>query len=67
MQGKLPEGGGPWWYRIAGASQMALLIVALAPFDWRQRKQILTAASSPVSIGQCAAIVVRLVRKLQKD
>ncbi len=67
LQGKLPEGGGPWWYRIAGASQMALLIAALAPFDWQQRKQILTAASSPVSIGQCAAIIVRLVRKLQKD
>ncbi len=66
MQGKLPEGGGPWWYRIAGASQMGFLIVALAPFDWRQRKQILTAASLPVCIGQCVAIVVCLYRKLRK-
>ena len=60
MQGKLPQGRGPWWYRLAGASQMGLLIVALAPFDWRQRKQILYAASLPVSIAQCAAIFVRL-------
>ncbi len=66
MQGKLPQGGGPWWYRIAGASQMGFLIVALAPFDWRQRKQILTAASLLVSMGQCAAIFVRLARILKK-
>ncbi len=60
MQGKLPQGGGPWWYRLAGASQTGLLIVALAPFDWRKRKRFLTAASVPISIGQCAAIFVRL-------
>jgi phosphatidylglycerophosphate synthase len=67
MQGELPEGGGQWWYRVAGASQMGFLIIALAPFDWRQRKQILTAASLPISLGQCAAIFVRLAKKLQKD
>jgi len=59
-QGKLPRGGGPWWYRLAGASQMGLLIVALAPFDWRQRKQFLTAASLPITMAQCIAIFVRL-------
>ena len=67
MQGKLPQGGGPWWYRLAGASQMGLLIVALAPFDWRQRKQFLTAASFPVSIGQCTAIFVRLAMILKHN
>jgi phosphatidylglycerophosphate synthase len=66
-QGKLPQGGGPWWYRMVGASQMALLIVALAPINWKQRKHILTAISLPVSIGQCAAILVLLTRKLQKS
>jgi len=66
LQGKLPQGGGPWWSRIVGASQMGLLIVALAPIDWRQRKQMLTAASLPVISGQCAAIVVLLVRKLRE-
>ena len=67
MRGKLPQGGGPWWYRMVGASQVALLIVALAPIDWRQRKQILTAASLPVSSVQCAALFVLLARKLQED
>lgn len=67
MQGDLPQGGGPWWYRLAGASQMGLLIVALAPFDWPKRKQILFTASLPVSMGQCAAIGVHLARKLQKS
>ena len=67
MHGKLPQGGGPWWYRLAGVSQMGLLIVALAPFDWRQRKQFLTAASLPISIGQCAAIFVRLAMILKHD
>ena len=66
-QGKLPQGGGPLWYRMIGASQMALLIVALAPINWWQRKQILTAISLPVSIGQCTAIIVLLARKLQKS
>jgi phosphatidylglycerophosphate synthase len=65
MQGKLPQGGGPWWYRLAGASQMGLLIVALAPFDWRQRKQFLITASLPISIGQCVAIVVRIAMILK--
>jgi phosphatidylglycerophosphate synthase len=59
-QGKLPHGGGPWWYRLAGVSQMGLLIVALAPFDWRHRNKFLTTVSVPISIAQCAAILVRL-------
>jgi phosphatidylglycerophosphate synthase len=67
MQGKLPQGGGPWWYRLVGASQMGLLIVALAPFDWRKRKQFLTTASLPICIGQCAAIFVRLAMTLEHD
>ena len=67
LQGKLPQGGGPWWYRLAGANQMGLLIVALAPFDWRQRKQFLIAASLPITIGQCAAILVRLAMTLKYD
>jgi phosphatidylglycerophosphate synthase len=66
IQGELPQGGGPWWYRLFGASQMGLLIIALAPFDWRKRKQFLTAASLPISIGQCAAIFVRLAMTLKR-
>lgn len=66
LQGNLPQGGGPWWYRLAGSSQMGLLIVSLAPFDWTQRKQILTSASLPVSIGQCTAIFASIASKLQE-
>lgn len=59
-QGNLPHGGGPWWYRLAGAGQMGLLIIAFAPFDWKVRKKFLTTVSVPISIGQCAAILLRL-------
>jgi phosphatidylglycerophosphate synthase len=59
-RGKLPQGGGPWWYRLAGVGQMVFIIVALAPFNWRFRQQILTAASLPIVSVQCAAILVRL-------
>ncbi len=65
-QGKLPRGGGSWWYRLAGVGQMGLLIVALAPFNWRKRKQFLSAASVPISIGQSAAIFVRLAITLKQ-
>jgi len=65
-QSNLPRGGGPWWYRIAGVGQMGLLIVALAPFDWQKRKQFLSAASVPISIGQSAAIFVRLAITLKQ-
>ncbi len=67
LQGNLPRGGGPWWYRLAGSSQMGLLIVSLAPFDWTQRKQILTSASLPVSIGQCTAIFANIASKLKES
>lgn len=66
-QGKLPQGGGPWWYRLAGVSQMGLLIAALAPFDWPKRKQFLTAASVPISIGQCSAILTRMATLLKHN
>ena len=66
-QGKLPHGGGPWWYRLAGASQMGLLIIALAPFDWRHRKKLLTITSVPISIAQCAAIFFRLATILKQN
>jgi hypothetical protein len=45
---------------------MGLLIVALAPFDWNKRKQLLSAASVPISIAQSAAIFVRLVITLKQ-
>ncbi len=65
--GNLPQGGGPWWSRLAGACQAALLLAALAPFEGRQLRRILSLAAGPVSAGQCAALLVLLARKVQEN
>jgi phosphatidylglycerophosphate synthase len=62
--GHLPQGGGPWWSRLAGASQAGLFFVALAPFGGRWRNQLLASAALPVSTGQCIALLVLLARKV---
>ena len=67
MHGKLPQGGGPWWCRVTGTSQMGLFVVALTPIDFQQRKQLLTAVALPVSSAQCAAVLVLLIRKLREN
>ena len=66
-QGKLPQGGGPWWSRLAGAGQTGLFFAALAPFEGRWRKRFLTIAAVPVSAGQYVALLVLLARKVWKD
>ena len=63
-QGRLPRGGGPWWSRLTGTSQMVLFLIALTPLNWRWRKQVLANTALPVSGVQCAAVTVLLVRKL---
>ncbi len=67
MHGKLPQGGGPWWCRVTGTSQMGLFFVALTPIDFQKRKQLLTAVALPVSSTQCAAVLVLLIRKLREN
>jgi phosphatidylglycerophosphate synthase len=62
--GKLPQGGGPWWSRLAGACQTGLILIALAPFEPRQRNRFLSLAALPVSAGQCLALLVLLIRKV---
>lgn len=62
--GHLPQGGGPWWSRLAGASQTGLFFAALAPFGGRWRNRLLTSAALPVSTGQCIALLVLLARKV---
>ena len=66
-QGKLPQGGGPWWCRVTGISQMGLFFIALTPLDFQKRRQILTAVALPVSSAQCSAILVLLIRKLREN
>ena len=67
IHGKLPQGGGPWWCRVTGTSQMGLFFVALTPIDFQKRKQLLTAVALPVSSAQCAAVLVLLIRKLREN
>jgi phosphatidylglycerophosphate synthase len=67
MHGKLPQGGGPWWSRVTGTSQMGLFFVALTPIDFQKRKQLLTAVALPVSSAQCAAVLVLLIKKLREN
>jgi phosphatidylglycerophosphate synthase len=59
--GNLPQGGGPWWSRLAGASQTGLFFIALAPFGERWRNRFLTIAALPVSTVQCVALLARKV------
>ena len=63
-QGDLPQGGGPWWSRLAGAGQTGLFFAALAPFGGWWRKRLLAIAAIPVSAGQCAALLVLFARKV---
>lgn len=64
-RGKLPHGGGPWWSRLTGTSQMVLFLTALAPLNGQWRKQALAVVTLPVSGAQGAAIIVLLARKIQ--
>lgn len=69
-RGKLPRGGGPWWSRLTGTSQMVLFLAALAPLQgqWRERvTRMVKMAVLPVSVGQGAAIVVLLGRKFEEE
>lgn len=68
-RGKLPRGGGPWWGRLTGTSQMLLFLAALAPLkgQWREQvMKIVKLAALPVSAAQGATIVIHLGRKLKE-
>lgn len=57
LRGELPAGGGPWWWRVTGVAQMALLLAALVPLQahWRD---VALAAAAPISGAQMVAVVV---------
>lgn len=63
---ELSQGGGPWWSRLTGSSQMVLFLAALSPWRWPWRKQSLIAASALVSGAQATALLVLLWRKLRE-
>jgi phosphatidylglycerophosphate synthase len=58
--GKLPVGGGPWWSRVTGMTQMALLMAGFAPFTGPVRDGILEVAVWPISLAQLATMLVLL-------
>jgi phosphatidylglycerophosphate synthase len=61
LSGGLPAGGGPWWARITGVAQMALLLAALAPPDGDARDTILSAATYPIVGAQLLALLALLI------
>ena len=63
QRGQLPRGGGPWWSRATGTGQMLLFLVALAPINWPWRRQVLSLISLPISLSQCAALLILLSHK----
>ena len=58
-RGALPSGGGPWWARLVGITQMALLLVALLPLAgmWRA---VLPVLAWPVAAAALVATLVTL-------
>lgn len=64
-QGALPAGGGPWWSRVTGVAQMALFILALAPFSWPIRGTVLGVIAWPISLAQLTVMLALLHPRLR--
>jgi phosphatidylglycerophosphate synthase len=62
LSGDLPAGGGPWWARITGVAQMALLLAALAPAEGDTRDAVLSATAYPIVGAQLLALLALLIR-----
>jgi phosphatidylglycerophosphate synthase len=58
--GKLPVGGGPWWSRVTGMTQMAVLMAGLAPIAGPVRDAIFGVIIWPVSLAQLATMLALL-------
>ncbi|HEY7850015.1 MAG TPA: hypothetical protein VIC27_08120, partial [Ktedonobacterales bacterium] len=58
--GKVPLGGGPWWSRVTGMTQMALLLAAFAPITGAARDAILGIMVWPVSLAQLITMLALL-------
>jgi phosphatidylglycerophosphate synthase len=61
LSGDLPAGGGPWWARMTGVAQMALLLAALAPAEGDARDAVLSAAAYPIVGAQLIALLALLI------
>ncbi|HEX6800804.1 MAG TPA: CDP-alcohol phosphatidyltransferase family protein [Ktedonobacterales bacterium] len=61
-RGALPRGGGPWWARVVGVAQMALLLAALLPLagTWRAALPVLAWPIATVAlVVMLATLAVR--------
>ena len=58
--GKLPVGGGPWWSRVTGMTQMAVLMAGFAPIVGPARDAILGIVIWLVSLAQLATMLAQL-------
>jgi phosphatidylglycerophosphate synthase len=58
--GKVPAGGGPWWSRVTGVAQMAMLISGFAPVEGALRDAVLGALIWPVSLAQVFTMLALL-------
>ncbi|MGN6563899.1 MAG: CDP-alcohol phosphatidyltransferase family protein [Thermomicrobiales bacterium] len=56
--GRLPAGGGPWWWRVTGTAQMALIVAARAPARWRPPTRTERVAALLVSGAQSIAVLM---------
>jgi phosphatidylglycerophosphate synthase len=58
--GKLPAGGGPWWSRVTGMTQMAMLMAGFAPIGGVVRDAIFGVVVWPISLAQLATMLALL-------
>lgn len=58
--GKVPVGGGPWWSRVTGMLQMAMLMAAFAPITGAVRDAIFGVVVWPVSLAQLITMLALL-------
>lgn len=65
LHGGVPSGGGPWWSRLTGVAQMALLLGALAPKEFTGRSALLVAVALPICAVQFAAMIALLLSRGQ--
>ncbi|HEX5157218.1 MAG TPA: CDP-alcohol phosphatidyltransferase family protein [Ktedonobacterales bacterium] len=65
--GKLPVGGGPWWSRVTGMTQMAVLMAGFAPIAGPARDAILGIIIWPVSLAQLATMLALLALRRERQ
>ena len=61
LAGGVPVGGGPWWSRVTGMTQMAVLMAGFAPVAGPVRDTIFGIIIWPVSLAQLATMLALLV------